>query len=364
MEVLQTLSVALGLAALSGYSLYLTVFSTGLAIHLGWIHLAPQFESLSVLGDPAVLIVSGILFVLEFFADKIPWVDSIWDAVHTVIRPVGGAFLATRALGHASPVFEVIVALLGGAMSFASHSLKASTRLVVNGSPEPFSNIAVSTGENVMVVGVIALLWHYPIAVFSFLAILFALTFYFLPKIWRSISIKLWFIARKLNQTSTSETIDRIPDKLPARFEALFRRMTGPTATIAWAARCVSGKGKFLEPDRFGYLVASNEEPNKVYFVTKTMLGGASKMLEIEQFKVSLERRLLFEELNLYSLAKNRRYSFKFDRARAGLAAKVAEELEHRLEAARPLTLTEPRDQEDGSSGVAEVQKFQKEEIT
>ncbi len=100
MEVLQTLSVALGLAALSGYSLYLTVFSTGLAIHFGWVHLAPQFESLSVLGDPAILIISGILFALEFFADKIPWVDTIWDAVHTVIRPVGGAFLATRALGH------------------------------------------------------------------------------------------------------------------------------------------------------------------------------------------------------------------------------------------------------------------------
>jgi len=364
MEVLQTLSVALGLAALTGYSLYLTVFSTGLAIHFGWVHLAPQFESLSVLGDPAILIISGILFTLEFFADKIPWVDSVWDSVHTVIRPVGGALLAVRALGHTDLVFEVIVALLGGAMSFASHSLKASTRLVVNSSPEPFSNIAVSAGENVMVVGTIALLWHYPIAVFSFLAILFALTFYFLPKIWRSISITLWFIVRKLNQTSSSETIDKLPDKLPARFEALFRRLTEPTATVAWAAPCVSGKGKFLEPNRFGYLVAGNEDLSKVYFITKTMIGSASKMLEIEQFKVSLERRLLYEELNLYSLGKNRRFNFKFDRARSGLAAKVAEELEHRLETVRPLTLAEPKDQEGGSSGVAGVQKLQQEEIT
>jgi uncharacterized protein DUF4126 len=343
MEVLQTLSVALGLAALSGYSLYLTVFSTGLAIHFGWVHLAPRFESLSVLGDPAILIVSGILFTLEFFADKIPWVDSVWDAVHTVIRPVGGAFLAVRALGHTSPVFEVIVALLAGTMSFASHSLKASTRLVVNGSPEPFSNIAMSAGENVMVVSAIALLWHYPIAVFSFLAILFALTFYFLPRIWRSISITLWLISRKLNQTWSSETINKLPQKLPARFEELFRRLTEPTATVAWAVPCVSGKGKFLEPNRFGYLVASNEAPSKVYFITKTMIGSASKMLEIEQFKVSLERRLLYEELNLYSLGKNRRFTFKFDQARAGLAAKVAEELEHRLETMRPLTLTEPK---------------------
>jgi hypothetical protein len=341
MEVLQTLSVALGLAALSGYSLYLTVFSTGLAIHLGWVHLAPQFESLSVLGDPGVLIVSGLLFALEFLADKVPWVDSVWDAVHTVIRPIGGAFLATRALGPTTPVFEVVVALLGGAMSFASHSLKASTRLVVNGSPEPFSNIAVSTGENVFVVGAVALLWHYPVPVFLFLCLLFALTFYFLPKIWRSISMNLWFISRKLNQISGTERIEQLPSKLSSRYEALFRRLSS-NAPVAWAVFCVSGKGKYLEPNRFGYLVASNDEPSKVWFITKTRLRSASKMLEIEQFKVSLERRLLFEELNLYSLGKNRRFSFKFDSASAGLATKVAAELENRLAPARSLTLTEP----------------------
>jgi hypothetical protein len=346
MEVLQTLSVALGLAALSGYSLYLTVFTTGLAIHLGWLAVASQVESLSLLRDPAILCMSRILSALEFFAAKIPWVDSVWDAVHTIIRPVGGAFLATRALGPTSPVFEVIVALLGGAMSFASHTLKASTRLIVNGSPEPFSNIAVSTGENFMVVGALALLWHFPIAVFSFLAILFALTLYFLPRIWRSISIKLWFISRKLNLMSSSETIDKLPNNLPGRFEALFRRLTEPTATVTWAEPCVSGKGKFLEPNRFGYLVASNEQLNKVYFITKTVIGSASKMLEIEQFKVSLETRLFYEELNLYSLGKNRRFNFKFDRAQAGLAAKVAEELARRLETVSPLTLTEPKQTE------------------
>src|SRR6201990_1372820 len=141
MEVLQTLSVALGLAALSGYSLYLTVFSTGLAIHFGWVHLSPQFESLSVLADPGILIVSGALFALEFFADKIPWVDSVWDAVHTVIRPLGGALLAIQALGHPSPTFTVLVALLLGGTSLVAHTAKAATRLATNASPEPFSNI-------------------------------------------------------------------------------------------------------------------------------------------------------------------------------------------------------------------------------
>jgi hypothetical protein len=363
MEVLQTLSVALGLAALSGYSLYLTVFSTGLAVHLGWVHLAPQFSSLSVLGDPGVLIVSGILFAMEFFADKIPWVDSVWDAAHTVIRPIGGAFLATRALGHATPVFEVIVALLGGAMSFASHSLKASTRLVVNSSPEPFSNIAVSAGENVLVVGAVTLLWHYPIAVFLFLALLFALTFYFLPKIWRSTWINLWFISRKLNQISGPGNVENLPAKLPSRYNKSFRRLTGASeATVAWAVPCVSGKGKHLEPNRFGYLVATNESPCKVCFFTRTMIGSASKMLEIEQFKVSIERRLLFEELSLDGLGKNHRYTFKFDVGSAGLAAKVAAELEYRLKVAgspnadiAEISRATLVDQGVGSSGVAEA---------
>jgi len=327
MEVLQTLSVALGLAALSGYSLYLTVFATGLSIHLGWVHLAPQFASLSVLGDPIILVVSGILFVLEFFADKIPWVDSVWDAVHTVIRPLGGAFLAVRALGSTNPVFEVVVALLGGAMSFASHSLKASTRLVVNSSPEPFSNIAVSTGENILVLGAVTLLWHYPVVVFSICVVVFAITFYLLPKIWRSISVHLWMIARKLNRLSTAEVDTKLPDQFPARFETSFRCLTGRESTVSWAAPCVSGKGKNLAPNRFGYLIATNEDLNKVYFVTKSLFGDGSKMIEVD--RVTLEQRLLCVELNLQT--KGQKYILKFDHSRAGIASAITRNLELRL---------------------------------
>jgi hypothetical protein len=172
---------------------------------------------------------------------------------------------------------------------------------------------------------------------------LFCLTFYFLPKIWRSISMNLWFIFRKLNQVSGANQIDKLPAKLPSRYDTLFRRLNSNAPTIAWAVPCVSGKGKYLQPNRFGYLVASDDEPSKVCFITKSMLGSASKMLEIEQFKVSLERRLFFQELNLHSLGKNRRFSFKFDSASAGVATKVAAELENRLAAARSLPLPEPK---------------------
>jgi hypothetical protein len=332
MEVLRALSLALGLATFSGYSLYLTVFATGLSIDLGWVHLSPQFAPLSVLGDPVILGFSGILFLLEFFVDKIPWVDSVWDAVHTAIRPVGGAFLAVRALGATNPVFEVTIALLGAAMSFASHSLKASTRLVVNSSPGPFSNIAVSTGENILVLGGVTLLWHYPVVVFSVCVVLFALTFYFLPKIWRSIHVHFWMIARKLNRLPIAEAAGKLPDHLPARFKSSLRRLTGRETNVSWAAPCVSGKGKNLDPNRFGYLIATNEDFNKGYFVTKSFFGDPSKTMEIDQ--VSLEHKLLWEELHLHG--KDGRFTFKFDHGRASVASAIAGDLERRLAPADP----------------------------
>ena len=330
MEVLQTLAVALGLAALSGYSLYLTVFATGLAIHFHWIHLASQYASLSVLGEPPVIIISGILFFFEFFADKIPWVDSAWDAIHTLIRPVGGALLAIQTLGHPDPVFSVIVGLLAGGVSFAAHTVKAGTRLVVNQSPEPFSNIAVSTGENALVFGGLVLLWTHPIVAFCVLVFLFSLAIVFLPKIWRAIRIKLWFYLQKLRQPVGGGSNQALNNKLPSRYDMVFRRLSNTTSPLAWAAFCVSGKGKRIESNLFGYLAATEEDSSKVYFIRRRWLGRASRMFEIEDFDVSVEPRFLYDELNLYSPGKNQRYTFKFDRSGAGVAARIAEDLLHR----------------------------------
>src|SRR2546428_9931661 len=153
MEKLSLLGVALGLACLAGINLYLTVFVTGLAIHFHLITLAAAYQSLEVLGEPVIIIISGILYLLEFFADKIPWLDSAWDAVHTVIRPIGGALLAVQVLGHPSPAFTVIVTLLAGGTSLVTHTAKAATCLATNTSPEPFSNIGLSLGEDAAVPG-------------------------------------------------------------------------------------------------------------------------------------------------------------------------------------------------------------------
>jgi hypothetical protein len=335
MEVLQTLAVALGLAALSGYSFYLTVFVTGLAIRFDWIQLAPQYDSLAALGSTTVLVVSGVLVFLEFFVDKVPWVDSIWDAVHTIIRPFGGAFLAVETLGHPNPVFDVLFGIFAGSLTFAAHSVKAGTRLVVNQSPEPFSNVGVSLAEEIMVVAALALLWASPIAALIALTVAFSIAIYFLPKVWRMIRTRIWFIFQKLNQPPSRPSREEFPRRLPSRFNRIFRRLNGGSRTISWAALCVSGKGRQIGRNRFGYLVATEEDRAKVFFLTRNWLRGTAKMFEIEDFEVSLEPRFLCDELQLFGTGKHQRYTFQFDRGRSSLAARVAADLEQRAKRAK-----------------------------
>ena len=340
MDVLQTLAVALGLAALSGYSLYLTVFLTGLAVHFDWIHLAPQYASLHVLADPAIIIVSGILFVIEFFVDKIPWLDSLWDAIHTFIRPVGGALLAIQTLGHPGPVFNVIIGLIGGAVTFTSHSVKTGTRLVVNQSPEPFSNVAVSLGENVLVGAMFALLWSHPLIALGILLVLFSVAFYFLPRIWRTIRIRIFYIRQKMKQPARRTAVELLAS-LPGPYERWFHKLVEPRQTVRWAVPCITGKGKLIPRDQFGYLTATEQQLSQVFFIVKGWFASA-KLFEIDDFEPELKQRFLYDEIILFTPGKNDRYSFRFDRTQAGLAPLVLEDLKRRMDASRAVLLIPP----------------------
>src|SRR5437899_918105 len=217
MEKLYLLAVALGLAALAGINLYLTVFVTGLAIRFHWITLAPQYQSLEILGNPWIITIAGILYFLEFFADKIPWFDSAWDAVHTFIRPIGGALLAIQVLGHPSPALTVIVALLAGGTSLIAHTAKAATRLASNTSPEPFSNIGLSLGEDAAVLGGLALVHFNPVLALIIFVIGIAAFFYFAPKILRAMKAKIWLAWKKLNGPPDRNTPIKLQVTLPAR---------------------------------------------------------------------------------------------------------------------------------------------------
>jgi hypothetical protein len=160
-DVLTTLGRTMGFSFAAGINLYATVAILGLASRFDWVALPPQYK---VFDNDLVITAALVMFAIEFFADKIPWVDSIWDAVHTVIRPIGGALIAVTTLGQASPTVEGLVALMGGALAAGSHFSKAGTRAVANASPEPFTNWFLSITEDVFVVGLGLLALKYPAA--------------------------------------------------------------------------------------------------------------------------------------------------------------------------------------------------------
>lgn len=135
--------------------MYLCVFAVGLAMHFHWMALPQNMSSLSVLANWWVIGAAGIGVLLEFFADKIPWVDSLWDTIHTAIRPIGGALLSLAIVDPHDPSYQVAALLLGGTAALASHTAKASTRAAVNLSPEPVTNIALSSGEDVGTLGLL-----------------------------------------------------------------------------------------------------------------------------------------------------------------------------------------------------------------
>ena len=161
MELLAALGRTMGFSFAAGINLYATVAILGLAKRYGWVALPEQF---SVFDNDVVIIAALVLYVIEFVADKIPWVDTMWDAVHTAIRPVGGAVIAVATLGDASPTMQGLIALLGGTLAAGTHFTKAGTRAAANTSPEPFSNWILSFGEDLFVVGLSALALKFPIA--------------------------------------------------------------------------------------------------------------------------------------------------------------------------------------------------------
>ena len=163
MDLIVSLGRTLGFSLTSGVNLYATVAILGLAARYEWVSLPPHYQAFA---NEWVIGVALVLYAIEFIADKIPVIDSLWDSVHTFIRPIGGALVAITTVGDASPTYEVIVGLLGGAVAAGSHFTKASTRVAANASPEPFSNWALSFFEDIFVVGLGLLALKYPVAAF------------------------------------------------------------------------------------------------------------------------------------------------------------------------------------------------------
>jgi hypothetical protein len=163
-SAVELVALAASVSLLAGWRLYLVVFATGLSMRFGWVALPDQLRALDVLANNWIVGIAGVGALAEFFADKIAWVDSAWDAVHSVIRPIGGALLSLAIVDSADPSWQVASFLLGGGAAFIAHAGKAGARTLVNASPEPFSNVVVSTAEDVATGGLFALAIANPIA--------------------------------------------------------------------------------------------------------------------------------------------------------------------------------------------------------
>lgn len=317
METLELLALALGLATLAGINLYLTVFATSLAVKMGWVTLAPQYEQLSVLADPVILWVSGVLFFLEFFADKVPWIDSLWDSVHTLIRPVGAAFLAITALGEVNPVFDVLVGLLGGGMALTTHSLKAGSRLVANASPEPFSNIGLSLGEDFAVLGGLGLLALNPVLALVLALIVCVAAIWILPGLFRRAVASLWFLWRRVvywfGGAGDAESGSNI---LPAQVDQALAAARGLDSQVRWFAPCVSGRVPGIPVSVAGWLLLTDHPETPWEFACER--GGQVKVVSLggPASRVTHTPGFLCDRVVIYKRDQSKRHVVQFDRSR------------------------------------------------
>jgi hypothetical protein len=181
-EVLATLGRTLGFSMAAGVNLYATVAILGLASRYQWVQLPEQFK---VFDNPWIIGLAGVLYAIEFVADKVPWVDSVWDSVHTLIRPVGGALIAITSLGEASPALTGVIALLGGTVAAGSHATKATTRIAANTSPEPFSNWFLSLAGDAFVIGLSFITLKYPLIALGVSLVILILVVSIARSIWK-----------------------------------------------------------------------------------------------------------------------------------------------------------------------------------
>lgn len=181
-ELISVIALTMGVGWASGINLYAALLVLGLAGATGNVQLPAELQ---VLQDPLVIFAAGAMYLVEFFADKVPGVDTGWDALHTFIRIPAGAMLAAGAVGDVTPALEIAAGIMGGTMASASHLTKASTRALINTSPEPFTNWVASISEDLMVLGGLWAMFNHPLLFLCLMILFIALVIWLLPKLLR-----------------------------------------------------------------------------------------------------------------------------------------------------------------------------------
>lgn len=264
MDILQLIGSTLGIGFLSGIRLYFTVLALGLSIRFGVFHPSAAMSDLAVLGDPRVLVAAGVACLFEFFADKVPWVDTLWDAIHTVIRPLGAALLAATALGDMDPALKIVLCIVAGGVAFTGHSTKAAARLAANHSPEPFSNLGLSLAEDVSVAGGLWLVTAHPLAALGLLGVFLGIFLWIAPKVFRLLKVELIAVSALVESwLAGGSAQDALERRVPLPGE--FREIVSPAKT---GIRCVAGKRVTGLGNSVGYLCVL---PTETVFVTRRM---------------------------------------------------------------------------------------------
>jgi hypothetical protein len=207
MDVTQTIALTMGVAWASGINLYATLLMLGVLGTTGHITLPPDLQLLT---DPLVIGAAALMYCVEFFADKIPGVDTGWDGLHTFVRIPAGAILAAGAIGEVGPAAQLAAALAGGTLAAGSHATKAGTRILINSSPEPVTNWFASVGEDVMVLAGLWTALYNPVLFLVLLVLFILLMIWLLPKLWRGIRKVFSLFTRGNNrQPATTDTHEK-----------------------------------------------------------------------------------------------------------------------------------------------------------
>ncbi|MBQ0713177.1 MAG: DUF4126 domain-containing protein [Porticoccus sp.] len=207
-ELISIIALTLGVGWASGINLYAVVLVLGLAGSTGNIDLPPE---LAVVQNPMVIMAAGVMYFVEFIADKVPGVDTGWDTLHTFIRIPAGAMLAVGAVGDVTPALEIAAGLMGGTMAGASHLTKFSTRALINTSPEPFSNWAASISEDVLVLGGMWAMFNHPVLFVGLMVVFLLLVIWLLPKLWRLLKAIFTKLGEWLGIVDKPAPIDELP---------------------------------------------------------------------------------------------------------------------------------------------------------
>ncbi|ROS04631.1 uncharacterized protein DUF4126 [Sinobacterium caligoides] len=255
-QLIGTLALTMGVSWASGVNLYAALLVLGIGGSTGNIDLPPE---LAVVQDPMVIAAAGLMYFVEFFVDKTPGADTVWDGLHTFIRIPAGAMLAASAVGDVTPALQVAAGLMGGSVAAATHATKAGTRMLVNTSPEPFSNWTLSIGEDLAVIGGLFVALNHP-ALFLVAFVLFiVLVIWLLPKLWRALrlifgKVKRWLSGDKQppnqppimpNLALSSDAMDDLTDEQLAdqlaAVEALYKKGSLTKEEFSAAKRKILG---------------------------------------------------------------------------------------------------------------------------